>query len=35
VTVVVKQYSAAITAGDDVVVGTGEVDEWGPRRDNY
>jgi len=30
-TVVVKQFQPAITAGNDVVVGPGELDTWRPR----
>jgi len=31
---IVKKCSPAITAGDDVVVGTGELDTWGPRHND-
>jgi hypothetical protein len=34
VTVVVKQFSPAITASDDVVVSTGELEAWGPRHND-
>jgi hypothetical protein len=34
VTVVVKQFSPVITASDDVVVGTGELDAWRPRHND-